>query len=62
MTRCPENPYGYNLLGLTYLIDLLFGSTKSPRESLEKAMELAQKALSIDDSFSHAHGLLSYYL
>ena len=40
-------------------MDVMFGSTKSPQESLEKAMELAQKALAIDDSLSDAHGLLS---
>jgi adenylate cyclase len=60
MTRWPENPYGYLLMGWVYWADVLFGSTKSPRESLEKAMELAQKALARDDSNSVAHGLLSY--
>jgi adenylate cyclase len=34
------------------------GSTKSPRESLRTAMELANKALSLDDSLGGAHGLL----
>jgi len=34
------------------------GSTKSPRESLKKAMELAQKSISLDDSLGGAHGLL----
>jgi adenylate cyclase len=59
MTRWPENPYGYLTLGWVYWADILYGSTKSPRESLEKAMELAQKALAIDDSISDTHGLLS---
>jgi adenylate cyclase len=59
VTKCPENPYGYNLLGATYFLEAASGSTKTPRESFEKAMELVQKALSIDDSFLHAHGLLS---
>jgi adenylate cyclase len=59
VSKWPENPYGYNILGVTYRMDLLFGSTKSPRESFEKEMELVQKALSIDDSFSYAHGMLS---
>ena len=59
VTKWPENPWGYLLLGWVYWLDLYFGSTKSPQESLEKAMELAQKALAIDDSFSAAHGLLS---
>ena len=36
------------------------GTTKSPQESFEKAMELAQKALAMDDSIASAHGLLSH--
>jgi adenylate cyclase len=59
VTSCPENPYGYSYLGATYWMEIIFGSTKTPRESLEKAMELAQKALSIDDSFFYSHSLLS---
>ncbi|MBI4767426.1 MAG: tetratricopeptide repeat protein [Deltaproteobacteria bacterium] len=59
VVKWPENPFGYICLGLVYRLDVLFGSTKSPQASLEKAMKLAQKALAIDDSFSPAHGLLS---
>ncbi len=59
VTRWPENLYGYIMLGWVYWMDVLFGSTNSPQESLEKAMEMAQKALAIDDSLSIAHGLLS---
>ncbi len=58
--KWPENPYGYLLMGWVSWMDLLLGSTKSPRESLEKATELAQKALDMDDSLSNAHGLLSF--
>jgi adenylate cyclase len=57
--RWPENPSGYILLGFVHWMDTISGSTKSPRESLGKALELAQKALAIDDSLSGAHGLLS---
>jgi adenylate cyclase len=59
MSKWPENPWGYLLLGWINCMDLYYGSTKSPLESLEKAMELAQKALTMDDSFSTTHGLLS---
>jgi adenylate cyclase len=34
------------------------GTTKSPQESLKTAIELANKALSLDDSLGGAHGLL----
>ena len=49
---------GYLLLGWIHWVDLVLGSTKSPRESFEKAMEMAQKALAMDDSMPGAHGLL----
>jgi adenylate cyclase len=58
VTRWPDNPYGYVSLGWVNCMDVPYGSTKSPRESLEKAMELAQKALAVDDSLSGPHGLL----
>ncbi len=58
VAKWPENPYGYLFLGWVYWMDAITGSTKLPRESLEKAMELAQKALAIDDSLSLAHSLL----
>ncbi len=59
MTMCPENPMSYLLLGAVHWMDLILGATKSPRDSFEKAMELAQKALAMDDSMSGAHNLLS---
>lgn len=59
MARCPENPYGYLFMGWSYWGELFSGSTKFPRESLEKAMEMAHKALAMDDSNPDAHGLLS---
>ena len=56
----PEYAQAYRWLSGTHLIDVWLGSTKSPRESLRKAIELAQKALSLDDSLGGAHGLLGY--
>ena len=41
--------------------DILFGTTKSPRESLEKAIELTQKAIALDDDIPAGHAFLSYY-
>lgn len=54
----PDYAQAYMGLGGTHLIDVWLGFTKSPRESLEKAVELAQKAISLDDSLGGAHGLL----
>jgi adenylate cyclase len=62
VAMCPENPRGYNILGWTYHRDFLLGNTKSPQETLEKGMELAQKTLAMDDSPANAadaHSLLS---
>jgi adenylate cyclase len=58
IAMCPENPMGYLAFGWVYHHDYWLGNTKSPRETLEKSLELAQKALAMDDSLSGAHGLL----
>ena len=59
MTKWPENPSGYLLLGWSNIMDIWLGSTRSPQESLEKALKLAKKAQEMDDSISNVHGLLS---
>ncbi len=63
IAMCPEDPMGYVQLGWVYSSDYWLGNTKSPQETLEKGIELAQKALAMDDSIAGAHGLLcSLYL
>jgi len=54
----PVYPKPYAFLGTTHLMDIWLGSSKSPRQSLAKAIELAQKAIALDDSYATAHGLL----
>jgi adenylate cyclase len=56
---CPENPLGYLNLAAFHRLDYYFGTTKSPKESIEKAIALAQKAIAMDDSIPRAHALLS---
>ncbi len=58
IAMCPENPMGYIHLGWVYQHDYWLGNTKSPRETIEKGIELAQKALAMDDSIASAHALL----
>jgi adenylate cyclase len=58
IAMCPENPRGYLYLGYVYHHDYFLGNTKSPMETIEKGIELAQKALAMDDSLADAHGLL----
>jgi TolB-like protein/Flp pilus assembly protein TadD len=54
----PDYAQAYRWLSGTHLVDVWLGSTKSPQESLRTAVELAKKALSLDDSLGGAHGLL----
>ncbi|MBT8368506.1 MAG: hypothetical protein KJP23_27755, partial [Deltaproteobacteria bacterium] len=49
--------YAYVVLGLTHVMDVLLGGTKSRKESITKAVELSKKALSIDNSSGYAHML-----
>ncbi|HUL21262.1 MAG TPA: adenylate/guanylate cyclase domain-containing protein, partial [Thermodesulfobacteriota bacterium] len=56
LVMCPESSSAYYLLAYTHTMDYWFGSAKSPRESLEKAIELAQKAIALDDAYAQAHG------
>ena len=59
IAMCPENPLGYLNLAAFHRLDYYFGTTKSPKESIEKAIKLAQKAIAMDDSIPRAHALLS---
>jgi adenylate cyclase len=54
---CPENPGGYVSLGYVCYFDFILRNTKS-LQIIEKGIELAQKALAMDDSIPDAHGLL----
>jgi TolB-like protein/class 3 adenylate cyclase/Tfp pilus assembly protein PilF len=58
---CPENPMSYVMLASVHLLEYWVGTGKSPRESMEKGMELAQKALAMDDSLWAVHGILSRF-
>ncbi len=52
---CPENPVAYCELAGAYVNDYLFDNTKPPRETLDKAEEMAKRAIAIDDSLPVAH-------
>jgi TolB-like protein/class 3 adenylate cyclase/Flp pilus assembly protein TadD len=55
----PQYPQAYATLGWTHWIDVWLKSSRSPRESISKAFELAQKSISLDDSCPSGHLLLS---
>jgi adenylate cyclase len=60
LAMCPEVPMAYLLMAKVHSIDYWLGSTTSPRQSVEKAIELAQKTLALDDTLAEAHGFLGY--
>lgn len=60
LVLCPESSSVYGLLAITHMMDYWLGSGKSPQESIEKAIELAQKAIALDDAYAQSHGLLSF--
>ena len=53
----PEYSLAYSRLALTYLHEWTQGWSKNP-ESMERAFELAQKAIAMDDSLPEAHRIL----
>ncbi|NIQ91854.1 MAG: tetratricopeptide repeat protein, partial [Deltaproteobacteria bacterium] len=48
------------MLGATHWMDVIYGSSKSPEESLRRAFELTKKAIALDDSDATAHSLLGW--
>jgi adenylate cyclase len=60
MAMCPEGPGAYLLMGWVHVLEYMLGVGKSPQESIEKSIEMAQKALAMDDSIATTHGLLSF--
>lgn len=60
ITLDPNYANAYVGLGNTYWIDVLIGTSKSPKQSISEAMAMAKKALALDNSNPRAHGLLCY--
>jgi adenylate cyclase len=56
----PDWGEGYYILSEAHMMDVWLGTTKSPKESIGKAIELSEKAISLDDSLAQALGLLGY--
>ena len=59
LVMCSESSLPYVYLASTHVMDYWYGSSKSPQESLVKAIELAQKAIALDDTNARPHGILS---
>jgi len=56
----PENAHAFTMLGWTYLMEVWFGSSESPSKAVDRVVELAQKALSLDDTIDSPHSLLAH--
>ena len=56
----PEYAYAYSILSTTHVDLVLLGASESPRESLQRAVELGKKATALDDSNSSSHANLSF--
>jgi len=56
----PEYASAYQALAGITMMEMFLGMSKSPRESLMKAIELCKKAISLDDSLPGAYGLLGF--
>jgi adenylate cyclase len=54
----PDYANAYVTLGRTHFFGVFLGASKSPKDSIAKAIELTKKALSLDDSSADAHSLL----
>jgi adenylate cyclase len=56
----PEFASAYYALGKTHINAVWLGTSKSPKNSIGKAIELVQRAIALDDTFAEAHAILGY--
>jgi adenylate cyclase len=58
----PNYARGYSGLAISHASEVWLGTSKSPGESLAKAIGFAEKAVSLDESDATAHAALAYLL
>jgi len=56
----PEYAYAYSILCTAHFDLVIIGASESPRESLQRAIELGKKAVALDDSNSSVHACLTF--
>jgi adenylate cyclase len=56
----PEYAMAYYALAVTHQMDMWLGTSKSPKQSIAKCMELLQKAIELDATYAEAHGQLGF--
>ena len=55
-----EYALSYSILGLTHILDIWLGMSKSPKQSVKRAIELRKRAIRLDSSLGQAHSGLGY--
>jgi TolB-like protein len=58
----PDFSRGYSGLALSYGMGVMFGMSKSPKESMAQAIGLAEKAISLNEKDAINHAALAYLL
>jgi adenylate cyclase len=56
----PEYAHAYSLLCTAHVDLVALGASESPRESLQRAVELGKKAIALDDSNSSVHANITF--
>jgi adenylate cyclase len=56
----PNYVAAYTTLGWTHAVDARFGWSKSSKQSLVRAVDLARKAIAMDDTYPNIHRLWGY--
>jgi TolB-like protein/Tfp pilus assembly protein PilF len=56
----PEYAWAYYNLGRAHQLDVWLGTSKSPKQSMGKAIGLMKKAIVLDDTLAEAHGRLGF--
>ena len=59
ITLDPRYAFAYYALGVTHWNDVMYRLTSIPNKSIAKAIELTQKAITLDDSLGEAYGFLA---
>jgi len=58
----PEYPMAYRVLAAGHQMDMWLGTSKSPKQSITKSIELYQKAIALDNTYAEAYGDLGFML
>jgi cytochrome c-type biogenesis protein CcmH/NrfG len=58
----PQCAWAYYALGRSHMMDVWVRASKSPKESIGKAIESVQKAIALDDTNADAHSLLAFLI